>query len=165
MSVPSIDQLKELPPPPPLVSYWPQTWGWLVLALVLLAAAVAWACWRHRRWRRDAYRREALALLDELNHSLADPQQRLHALRQLPQLVKRVALSMPQAKGAAPLSGEAWLAYLQRRSNVPLPANLDRQLALLAYAPDARVTALEEGEARALLVACRQWIEVHHVAA
>ncbi|MFR0687912.1 DUF4381 domain-containing protein [Enterobacterales bacterium AE_CKDN230030158-1A_HGKHYDSX7] len=165
MTVPSIDQLKELPPPPPLAGYWPQTWGWLVLALVLLAIAGAWACWRHRRWRRDAYRREALARLDELGRSLDDPQQRLRALRQLPQLVKRVALSMPAGEKAAPLGGEAWLAYLQQRSSTSLPANLDQQLELLAYAPDARVAVLEEGEARALLVACRQWVEVHHVAA
>ncbi|QRY77679.1 DUF4381 domain-containing protein [Pseudomonas sp. PDNC002] len=165
MSVPGIDQLKELQPPPPLVSYWPQTWGWLVLAVLLVVALCAWAFWRYRRWRRDRYRREALAQLDELSRSLDDPRQRLPALRQLPALMKRVALSMQAGEGAAPLAGDDWQAYLQRHSAAALPAGLGRHLALLAYAPDERIEKLEQSEARAWLAACRKWVEVHRVAA
>lgn len=165
MSIPGIDQLQELPAPPPVVSYWPQTWGWAVLAVVLLASLAAWALWRYRRWRRERYRREALVLFDELEAALADPARRLAALRQLPSLVKRVALSMPAGDASAPLGGAAWQAYLQSRSTKALPADLDQRLALLAYAPDARVQALGEREAQALLAACREWVEVHHVAA
>lgn len=165
MSIPSIDQLQELPAPPSEVSYWPQTWAWAVLAVLVLLALAAWAAWRYRKWQRDRYRREALLLLDDLSAALEDPARRLAALRQLPALVKRVALSMPGAEAPAPLSGGAWQAYLQRRSSVTLPADLDQRLALLAYAPDARVQALDEQDVRALLAACRVWVEVHHVAA
>lgn len=165
MSVPRIDQLQELPAPPPVVSYWPQTWAWAVLAALLVVAIAAWALWRYRRWRRERYRREALALLDDLGKALADPARRLPALRQLPALIKRVALSMPAGDVAAPLAGSAWQTYLQRCSPLPLPAGLDQRLALLAYAPDARLQQLPEQEVQALLVACRKWVEVHHVAA
>lgn len=165
MSIPSIDQLQELPAPPLEISYWPQTWAWVVLAVLVLLTLAAWAAWRYRKWQRDRYRREALLLLDDLSAALGDPERRLAALRQLPALVKRVALSMPGAEAPAPLGGGAWQAYLQSRSMVTLPADLDQRLALLAYAPDARVQALGEQDVRALLAACREWVEVHHVAA
>lgn len=165
MSTPRIDQLQELPAPPTLVSYWPQTWAWAVLALLLVAALAAWVLWRYRRWRRDRYRREALLLLDDLGAALADPQHRLAALRQLPSLLKRVALSMPGGDATAALGGSAWRSYLQGRSQEQLPADLDRRLAILAYAPDSHIESLSEEESRSLLAACRQWVEVHHVAA
>ncbi|MDN6859173.1 DUF4381 domain-containing protein [Pseudomonas sp. CAN2814] len=165
MSIPSIDQLQELPPPAPLASYWPQTWAWAVLALVLLLAVAVWAIWRYRQWQRDRYRREALVQLEVLGVAADDPARRLIALRQLPALVKRVALSMPAGSAAAPLGGADWQAFLQQRSATPLPADLGRQLALLAYAPDASLRELDEQAVQALLTACRNWVEVHHVAA
>jgi len=163
-SVPSIDQLRELALPAPAASYWPQTWGWLALALTLLALVVAWGVWRYLRWRRDRYRREALARLDELELALTDPQLRLAALRELPQLLKRVALSMPAGDAAARLDGRQWQAFLQRHGQTPLPENFAQRLALLAYAPAERIAALADHEVHALLCASRQWIEAHRVA-
>ncbi|RON52596.1 DUF4381 domain-containing protein [Pseudomonas frederiksbergensis] len=89
-NIPSIDQLKELGLPAP-VSYAPQTWGWWVLlgllgiAVVLVSARKVW------QWRRDRYRREGLVRLAELQRRSDD----LSALRELPELLKRVALSIP----------------------------------------------------------------------
>lgn len=40
-ALPGLDQLQELPLPA-AVPYWPQTWGWAVLAALVLAGA-AWA--------------------------------------------------------------------------------------------------------------------------
>lgn len=164
-SVPSIDQLRELAVPPPPVSYWPQTWGWVVLLLVLLALLCAWGVWRYLRWRRDRYRREALVRLDELTQALETPERRIAALRELPQLLKRVALSMPAGgESAARLGGEEWQAFLQRHSSAPLPDDFSRRLALLAYAPEERVRSLDDGEVGVLLSESRRWIEAHHVA-
>ncbi|AGI24299.1 alpha-2 type XI collagen [Pseudomonas sp. ATCC 13867] len=163
-AVPSIDQLRELALPAPVTSYWPQTWAWLVLALILLAMLLAWGVWRYLRWRRDRYRREALARLDQLVLALDDPQRRLAALRELPQLLKRVALSMPAGEAAASLDGAAWQAFLQRHGTAPLPADFAQRLAFLAYAPAARIEALEAHDVNVLLNASRQWIEAHRVA-
>ncbi|MDE3738787.1 DUF4381 domain-containing protein [Pseudomonas resinovorans] len=163
-NVPSIDQLKELAIPAPPFSYFPQTWGWLALLLILLAIAVVWGALRWRRWQRDRYRREALARLDSLGQALADGEQRLPALREMPELLKRVALSMPDAPPVAGLGGAEWQAFLTQRSKAPLPEGFAARLFTLAYAPDAQVLAIPEEEARALLAGCRQWIEAHHVA-
>ncbi|WP_309676342.1 DUF4381 domain-containing protein [Pseudomonas sp.] len=89
-NIPSIEQLKEIALPAP-VSYAPQTWGWWVLLAVLIAAVLLVGARRYWQWRRDRYRREALVRLAELQNS--DDQ--LNALRELPELLKRVALSMP----------------------------------------------------------------------
>ncbi|MGH8485453.1 MAG: DUF4381 family protein, partial [Pseudomonas sp.] len=87
--VPSIDQLQVLPTPVPPFSYVPQTWGWLVLLLVVVFIAALWGIRRWRRWQRDRYRREALEQLALLQQGLAVPDQRLLALRSLPVLLKR----------------------------------------------------------------------------
>ena len=95
-NVPSIEQLKEMALPAP-VSYAPQTWGWWVLLAVLMAAVLLVGARRYWQWRRDRYRREALARLAELQGS--DDQ--ISALRELPELLKRVALSMPDPAATA----------------------------------------------------------------
>jgi len=89
-NIPSIEQLKELGLPEP-VSYAPQTWGWWVLLALLILAALLIGIRRYVQWRRDAYRREGLARLAQLRSRSDD----LNALRELPELLKRVALSMP----------------------------------------------------------------------
>lgn len=161
---PDIAQLKELPLPPAVVSYFPQTWGWLVLALVLLALLGVGLLLAHRRRQRERYRHEALRRLDDLEREVAVPETRLPALRELPELLKRCALSMPDAPAVARLGGEDWQAFLQRHGGGSLPADFTRQLAVLAYAPEARVQALADTEVQALLRTCRHWIEAHHVA-
>jgi len=90
-AIPSIDQLKELSLPAP-VSYAPQTWGWWVLLALLIATALVLGARQYWLWQRNRYRREALVRLAELNRS-----ESLDALRELPELLKRTALSMPTA--------------------------------------------------------------------
>ncbi|SDQ94272.1 protein of unknown function [Pseudomonas sp. UC 17F4] len=157
---PSIDQLKELALPP-APSYLPQTWGWAALAVLLLAALLSYGAWRYRRWRLNRYRREALAQLALIESRLVDPQQHLAALRELPELLKRVALSMPASPAVASLRGSDWQAFLSAHSPTALPADFAEQLAHLAYAPDSR---LQGSDAQTLLHQCRTWVEHHHVA-
>ena len=102
--IPSIDQLKEMALPAP-VSYAPQTWGWWALLALLIITLVVTGARRYWQWRRDRYRREALVRLEELLRRSND----LSALRELPELLKRVAISMPNAKpvGASLLAKRA----------------------------------------------------------
>mgnify|MGYP001041814671 CR=1 FL=1 len=89
-NIPDIGQLKELSLPVP-VSYAPQTWGWWLLLALLVVLALMVGVRRYVQWRRDQYRREALVRLAQLRERSDD----LNALRELPELLKRVALSMP----------------------------------------------------------------------
>ena len=188
-NIPSIEQLKEIALPAP-VSYAPQTWGWWVLLCLLVIAVLLVSARRYWQWRRDRYRREALVRLAELQNS--DDQ--LNALRELPELLKRVALSMPNPVGArlarderlrglpdgprrlvrgqalllqdvAALGGEDWQAFLELHSAQPLPTDFSQQLAQLAYAPDAALLALKTEQRVQLFATCKHWVEHHHVAA
>ncbi|RAP65418.1 alpha-2 type XI collagen [Achromobacter sp. HZ01] len=163
---PGLDQLRELPLPPP-VSYWPQTWGWAAVALAAAAAAIWFGARAWRRHRDNRYRREALAELGRLETAAAaDPL----ALRRLPDLLKRTALAASPRDDALPsLAGPAWLAWMGR-CGPAMPDDGARLLATLAYAPDAAVRGLDPAALRALLAASRLWMEKHrtehgHVAA
>jgi hypothetical protein len=187
-NIPSIDQLKELGLPAP-VSYAPQTWGWWVLLALLLVTVLLVSARKVWQWRRDRYRREALVRLAELQRRSDD----LNALRELPELLKRVAISIPPVgasllamrpshstlmstdrtlsrasslpQGIGALSGEEWQAFLVRHSAQPLPADFSQQLAQLAYAPDATLRALPSDQRQHLFDTCKHWVEHHHVAA
>jgi len=159
MSSPSVEQLQELPLPAP-VSYAPQTWGWLVLLAVVLLLIGAWSARALYHRRQNRYRREALVRLDQL-----EQRQDATALREVPELLKRVALSMPQAPDVASLSGPAWQDFLQRSTPVALPEDFASRLATLAYAPSATLETLTPQARQELLTLSRQWVETHHVAA
>lgn len=158
MSSPAIEQLQELALPP-AVSYMPHTWGWWALLLLLAAAVGFWLLRTLHQWRRDRYRREALVRLNQLERQ-ADAA----ALRELPELLKRVALSMPQRPDVATLAGPAWQQFLQRSASAELPADFAAQLATLAYAPDATLHTLDAAQRQRLLHLSRLWVETHHVA-
>ncbi|MBV7570933.1 DUF4381 domain-containing protein [Pseudomonas sp. PDM27] len=191
-AIPSIDQLKEMALPAP-VSYAPQTWGWWALLTLLVLSLLLVSARRYWQWRRDRYRREALARLAELQQRSND----LNALRELPELLKRVALSMPAPRApcrscrrlrsfsgvetaedqkiaafgssyrgtVAALGKEDWQAFLQRHSKQTLPADFSQQLSLLAYAPDATLRAMPNEQRQLLFSTCKTWVERHHVAA
>jgi hypothetical protein len=147
-----LDQLRDVVEPPP-VSMVPATWGWAVLALLLLGAAAlaTWAWLRHRRV--TAYRRAALAELRALTPTLerGDP----GALAALERLLRRTALAAFPRAEVATLTGDAWLAFLDRTGG--RFAAFGPGLAAAPYAP-----APPAVDGRALLQAARHWIAHHH---
>lgn len=127
-NVPSIDQLKEIALPPP-VSYAPQTWGWWVLLGLLVMTAFIIAARRYWQWRRDRYRREALLRLAQLQKRSDD----LYALRELPELLKRTALSMPATQPV----GTSLLAMASRHLTLKAPGTPISQTSSLPPSPAA----------------------------
>ncbi len=137
----------------PAIDWWPQTPGWLVLGALFLTWALV-TLWRAlRRWHHNRYRREALRELASLA-TVEGPS--------LPprssELLKRVALAAFPRGEVAPLSGEAWVAFLNARCTAaPFQQDCARLLALDQY----RGTAPAPAERAALLEACRTWITQH----
>src|SRR5262245_20715571 len=108
-----LDGLIDIPLPPE-VSLWPQTWTLRVAIIVLLAAAIA-GIWRFvRYWRAVRHRREALAELDGISRRLDASGTRGGQPAELSMLVRRTALAAFPREAVAPLTGPAWLTFLDR---------------------------------------------------
>lgn len=148
----ALEKLDDIVLPQP-VSWLPQTWGWLALAL-LLVALVAWVLWRrHRRYVANRYRREALAEIDRLTAI-----QGVGAMTGIAEVLKRVALkTWPRAETAS-LSGAAWFAFLKQHDFSGAPQFLDD----LEYRAGAD---LAEDDVRQFADDARRWIERFHVSA
>jgi Domain of unknown function (DUF4381) len=142
---------------PPEVSLWPQTWP-ARIALALLVVAAIIAAWQFaRRWRANRYRRQALAELKQITHTLKDSPQELTTRVSL--LVRRTALAAFPREQVAPLSGAAWLGFLDHTSGrTEFSRGAGR---CLASAPYAR-TEPDDNQEAALIDLTRYWIRCHH---
>lgn len=153
----SMTQLKDIPPPPP-VSYAPQTVGWWVLGAIVLVVLLWIAYRRWRKWQGNRYRRAAQAELDAITQALADPTQHSQALTALPALVKRTVLAWAPRQVVAPMTGEVWLGYLDHTlTGENFARGPGRHLALLAYG-DGEIRA---DELAALIALLHRWIDDH----
>jgi hypothetical protein len=146
---PWMSNLQEITPPDP-VPFTPQTIGWHLLAsgLALILLWLVWRLWK--RWQANAYRRAALAELEEIETPW-----------KVPELLKRVALvAYPRAE-VAELSGEAWLGFLDGTlGTTDFTQGAGRPLPELAYDP-AVAGRMSEGEKKDLSSLARRWIREH----
>ena len=146
-----LDLMHEIVWPEP-VSWMPRTEGWWVVLGWLLAVALLVALTVRRRWRRNRYRREALAGLDAIasRPDLA-PQE---SARAVAETVKRAALAAFPRKDVASLHGDAWARFLGDSSgNDRRVCEAAARLAAAAYHPDA--------DGAPLIEPARRWVRRH----
>ncbi|RWC30881.1 MAG: DUF4381 domain-containing protein [Mesorhizobium sp.] len=148
---------------PAPVPWWPQTWGWALLAVVILALA-ALALWRWLHLRRvNRHRREALALLTRLEQAPVDPGQIAQSVRMVAELLKRVALAAWPRSTVASLTGEAWVKFLRDHGNGTIIP--DEAAALLADGEYHPAETLTKPRFQILADTARAWIEGYRVSA
>jgi ABC-type nickel/cobalt efflux system permease component RcnA len=145
-------------PLPQEARLWPQTWP-LRIAIVLIVALAVWGIWRFvHRYRANRYRREALSELDRMRQTPDAAPDRLAA--QLSLLVRRTALAVFRRETVAPLTGTAWLAFLDRSyGGEEFSRGVGRWLVSAPY----QQTAPGRDELNALRSLVDRWIRVHHV--
>lgn len=178
--------LQELPPPQP-VPYVPQTFGWLIVAivLVLLIACTGWLLVKH--WRANAYRRQALAELNRIEAafraqapvpsskaiaapaSAAPRSAAAPALASrgeagwgaLPALLKRTAMAATSREQVASLTGDDWLRFLDRTLNSDaFVCGAGRLLPRLAYSQSLPAD-ISTQDLDQLMALSRRWIRHH----
>jgi len=144
-------------PLPQEVSLWPQTWP-LRIAIVLVALLTVLAIWRFvHLYRVNRYRREALSELDRMRQTSDAAPDRLAA--QLAVLVRRTALGAFPRETIAPLTGTAWLAFLDRSyGGKEFSRGVGRWLVSAPY----QQTAPGRDELNALRGLVDRWIRLHH---
>jgi hypothetical protein len=146
----SLERLHDVIVPGP-VPWWPPAPGWLVVGVALVMILGWWLIRAIRYWQSNTYRREAVALLDKIDGSGAE----------LATLIKRVALSAYPRELVASLTGEQWLAFLDRTGRTDaFTTGAGRWLARLAYEPKL-AASLSTTELNGLRTAARDWIIRH----
>lgn len=99
---------------PAETGWWPPAPGWWLLAALVVLLPLLWLGWQ--RWRRrehaPAYRRAALAELEQLNQQYQQDQDSAAFVQGMSGLLKRVALQCYEPTVVAALSGRQWGEFL-----------------------------------------------------
>ncbi len=144
---PLLQQLRDFHAPE-TISGWPPAPGWWILSLLLLAGMCALIWYARQRYRRNAWRREALHQLARIQASPFDPHDsKVHA--QISQLLKQCLASrcndLQQARSLMALTGDNWANALRASSRVLTPHDIH----LFVYAQyKAEPPPLEAGHLR-----------------
>ncbi len=150
-----LELMAEVVVPEP-VSLFPQTIGWGIVALFVLAVLVVLYVQWLREYRRNAYRRQALRELSAVENRWkagdgADPSA-------VAAIVRRAALAAYPRGEVAALYGPSWEAFLRRTAGDT--KLVDRDLPLLSQLA-YRAAAAEDLEMDRVLVVARRWVEAH----
>lgn len=146
-------------PLPPAVSLCPTTWTSRIAIALLIIGLIAAAFWLMRRWYANRYRRAALAELDGIVHSPTAQIDPVSTIDSLVLLVRRTALVVFPREKIAPLSGAAWLDFLDRSyAGHEFSQGAGRALGLAPYAPRAAAA----GDVAPIADLVRHWIRTHH---
>jgi len=99
---------------PAAIGWWPPAPGWwaLLCFALVIAALLCYLLWR--RWRRNAYRRRALAQLDSLRLEYRRHGDPLRYVEQVNALLKSVALATYPRETVAAQHGESWRIFLNQ---------------------------------------------------
>ena len=127
---------------PSAVPLWPPAPGWWIVGAVATAALAIATAAALLAWRRNAYRRTALAELET-----ADPSR-------FSEILKRSALAAWPREQVAALSGPAWRAFLDRTGRTrAFTVGAGRDLDALTFGGGGDVEAVRE--------AARHWLRRH----
>ena len=151
----SLQNLHDIVVPEP-VAWWPPAPGWYAVAALAAIAllAFAWKAWRY--WRRNRYRGQALRELARIGRGENGAD-----LRQVPELLKRAALSAWPRESVASLVGSDWHRFLDETGGTDCFASrvgpaLDR----LAYGSTTGELP-SAADSAAVLDAARNWLKTH----
>lgn len=153
---PDLSQLRDIHLPAP-ISWWPPAPGWWLLA-VLVVAILFGLYFLYRRRLRNDWRRSALAELTRLRQQYqAQPTSAQIIVSELSVLLRRVAISCFPREEVAMLSGDKWLAFLDRGmgEGAAFQSEQGRLLAVAPYVADAAISA---ETLLGLFTLCENWI-------
>lgn len=150
LMLPQLLDLLHPPVEPAPVAWLPQTLGWQIVGAWLLVVSALLGIQGYRWWKRNRYRREALAQLREISKQ-QDPER---TAGEIALLIKRTALAAYPRAEVASLYGEQWAEFLIASSKDDHRVQRAAQaLASAAYRTDTQPSSLIEP--------ARRWIKVH----
>lgn len=149
-------ELRDIHPPGP-IDDWPPAPGWWLLAILALLALVAASTVLYQRWRNNRYRRQALEELKSLISDWHSHQDDRRYLAEVQTLLKRTALTGFPREAVASLTGEAWVAFLDRSTGTRNFSIGDAEALVDGnYNPDLTIPV------EAVHKIAEEWIRKHH---
>jgi hypothetical protein len=143
---------------PEAVSWWPLASGSYAIASVMLIISAWFIARSAYRWRRNAYRRNALTQLQQLKATIS-PETAASVLGELATLMRRVALTVYPRSQIAGLTGDAWLNFLDESAATTQFANDNgRRLMSAAYGTHASIAT---SDAEKLVELVEHWVIQH----
>ena len=143
--------LRDIHLPEP-ISWWPPAPGWWLLA-ILLPVLAGLGFYLYRRARRRIALKTARKLLQAIR--IDQNQDALQTLTALSIWLRRVAISTAPRSDVASLSGQEWLAFLDKPfKDAPFSLGVGRCLATAQYRP----IAPEEINLAELFNLCERWL-------
>ena len=140
------------------IGWWPPAPGWIAVGIVALLVLVG-LYWLLRSgyeflgWRYDARRR-----LRGLRRRLGE-QGAKRSAAELSELLRRIAIARCGRAACAGLSGEDWLAWLERNDPQGFDWRNEGQILLsLPYAPETRVDSVQVAQLERLIDAALKWV-------
>lgn len=156
-----LKQLKDLALPEP-ISWFPHTWAWFCLFALIFCALVYVLFRWFRRYRANAYRREALEELERFEEQLPQSSDAVSASQQVARLLKRVALVSWSRTKVARLSGDEWITFMQKHSSEKIDTALSSYIGNDEYRGELPPLKLSRWKS-SLIPSAREWIRRHHV--
>jgi hypothetical protein len=155
----SLDNLKDIVLPP-AVPWLPPAVGWRVVAVALAAGALVLLFRALARWRRNAYRREALRALDAVEARVRAGESPAAAAAEISALLKRAALAAFPRSAVADLTGDGWMDFLDRTGRMKdFSGGGAKDLWPLACG-----ASLPSSDMSGVVDAARRWLRRHRVA-
>lgn len=149
----SLDRLADIVTLPP-VPWWPMAPGWQIVIVLLFVSACAVTLVLWSSYRRNAYRRLAIAELARVGRDSM-------TLTRITGILKRTALVTMPRRSVAALSGEHWLQWLEQASpGVIFSARSRQLLAQQLY----RSEVPDNNSIDELVVTAHAWIRHHQTA-
>ena len=100
---------------PPLIDWWPPAPGWWLLLICTLLGIMALGYFLIRRFRANAYRRRALAQLQDLHEKYMADSNTGQYIGETNALLKSVAILAYPRRQVAASSGEEWRSFLNSK--------------------------------------------------
>jgi len=149
----SLDNLHDIIAPD-AIGFFPLAPGWYIVLLLFLTLLFHLAWKRYKLYKKEQYKRDALAELSGLRE-----QSKMNSIRLL-SLAKRVAISAYERENIAKLSEDAWWDFMQTHSKAKISTELRKNIHTLLYEEDANV--YDNLHAHVLNVVS-EWIKTHKV--
>ena len=131
-----LSQLKDIHLPKP-ISWWPLAPGWYILAALIIILCAGVIIYFLKRKRRHQIRGKALQHLQTLQKQELDDSE---YVSEISVLLKRCALGYYARKEVAPLTGTAWLNFLDEKGKTEeFSEGVGQVLLDSAYKPSVQV--------------------------